>query len=54
MKEKFFYLVDENGRAFFTFSSMTRWMSFYVELISMSFFFATLIWAYFFDSLKSS
>lgn len=54
MKNEFFRLVDENGRAFFTFISASHWISFYVELISMSFYFATVIGAYFLESLDPS
>ena len=54
MLSKFYSLVDRNGRAYFTYIALARWLTYYIELTNSLFIASALILSYFLAAYTGS
>lgn len=47
MREKFYTLVDHNGRAFFTYVAVNRWIGFNIDIFSALYIVGATLLSYF-------
>ena len=47
MAHYFSHLVDQNGRAYFTYQAMSRWLGLYIEIIGLLWITGVLLFSYF-------